>query len=191
MKFIIGLVGENGGGKGTFAEFLVALGAENHTPIDRVRSSDVLKETLKIWDLPFTRENLQKVAVTMVTTFGENALSNAVRDRIEASTAPIIISDAIRWKADERLIRSYEKHLLVYITADPKLRYERMRARKEKLGEDTMTFEQFSKDEQARTERDIPEIGARADVRVTNNGSAEDLKRAMYDIWQARILPLL
>ena len=191
MAFIIGLVGENGGGKGTFAEALMAAAKEAGASAERLRSSDILKDTLSLWHIPSTRENLGKLALLMVRVYGEGTLTNAVRNRIEKSAADIVIFDGVRWKSDEALVRSFPKNLMAYVTTDPKLRYERMRARKEKSGEEHMTFEQFLKDEKAPTEKDIPEIGARADIRLENNDSLGLLQEKMKEIWQTRIVPLV
>lgn len=171
---IIGLVGEKGSGKETFGNFLMeaAIGKK----VLRIRFSDILNYTLKLWDIPQTRENLQKLAVVMDTGFGDGTLTHSIKSQIESTVADIIILDGVRWETDEILVRNFPKNFLVYITADPKIRFKRLKVRQEKLNE-AKTFEQFIKEEAAKNELLIPKIGGRADVKIENNGSFEQLKK--------------
>jgi len=191
MKLVIGLVGENGSGKGTFAESLMQEAKKEGFTCDRIRSSDILRETLTLWDIPFTRENFQKLALLMVTVYGEGTLTDAVKARIEGSKKNIVIFDGVRWRSDEKLIRSFKKHLIVYVTAKPKVRYERMRARKEKTGEGIMTFEQFLEEEVAPTEKDIPVIGKAAHITFENSGPIGVLEKEVKEAFKNTILPLV
>jgi dephospho-CoA kinase len=71
------------------------------------------------------------------------------------------------------MISSFDHHLRVYVAAESELRFQRLRARNEKPGEEGMSYEQFLQEEQAATEREIPKIGATADVRLENNGTKD------------------
>ena len=55
-------------------------------------------------------------------------------------------------------------------------RFERIKTRKEKVGEDQTSFEQFLKEEQIETELEIKNIGQGADITIINDGSIEDLR---------------
>ncbi len=173
-KVIIGLVGEKGCGKGTFKDLLAEMVPDKK--IAHVRFSDVLAETLKLWGIPASRESLQKLSPAMVQAYGEGVLTRAVRKRVEDLDADIVILDGVRWLSDEEMLRQLPDNLLVYITADAKTRYERTKSRKEKTGEENTTLEQFMKEEQAETEKSIPLIGARADYKIINSGSLEELR---------------
>jgi uridine kinase len=61
MKILIALAGEKGSGKDTFAEIFMNL-VKDHT-VSRCRSSEILSDTLAMWNLPKTRRNLQYVAI--------------------------------------------------------------------------------------------------------------------------------
>lgn len=173
MKTIIGLVGEKGSGKETFGNFLMEI-AKGKT-VKRVRFSDLLNYTLKLWDLPQDRENLQHLAVVMDTGFGSGTLTSGIRKQIENLDADIIILDGVRWETDEILVRSFPRNFMIYITADIDKRYERLKKRDEKKGE-AETFKQFMQSEKAKNELLIPKIGKRANLKIENNGTFEDLK---------------
>lgn len=173
MKTVIGLVGENGSGKGTFAEILARLLPGRR--VAHIRFSHVLRDTLALWDIPATREHLQKLAVVMNTAYGPGSLTQAVEARISASDAEIVILDGVRWETDAAMIRRFPRNLLVYVTADIQTRYHRLLARKENAGEDRTTFEQFQREERAENELLIPGIGKTADVTIVNDGTMDAL----------------
>ncbi len=176
MKLIIGLVGEKGSGKETFGNILKGLIPQKD--IYRIHFSDILIETLDLWDISKTRGNLQILAQYM-DKFGTGLLSKAIKKRVENSKAEIIIVDGIRWQSDFEMLKSFQKNLLVYITADLQLRYERTKKRREKAFEEAASFEQFIKEEKAKNETLIPKIGEKADYKIINNGSLEEFKLAV------------
>lgn len=178
MKLIIGLVGEKGSGKETFGNFLKELLPGKL--IDRIHFSDLLVETLDLWDVPKTRNNLQILAQHM-EKFGAGTFSNAIKKRVENSKAEIVIVDGIRWKSDLEMLKSFPKNLLIYITANINLRYQRTKARKEKAFEEATTFRKFLKEEKAKNETLIPKIGKNADYKIVNNGSLDEFKVLVKD----------
>lgn len=174
MRFVIGLVGEKGSGKETFAKILQGLVPDKK--IAHIRFSDLLKETLNIWDIPTSRENLQKIAVVMKDNFKTDAVSHATYQRINNLEAEIVLVDGVRWETDVKLIKKFKKNMLVYITADLMSRFERLKKRNEKLQEEDTSFEQFMKEEKAENELLIPIIGAKADYKIVNNGTLKEFK---------------
>lgn len=181
-KTYIGLVGEKGSGKETFCIFLQAIAKDEQAPfsgskkIFHIRFSDILKQTLMLWDLPITRHNLQLLAQVMDNGFGQGTLSHAISEQIIGSEADIIILDGIRWQTDLDLLNSFPNPLLVYITADLEKRYNRLLLRGEKSEEHLSTLEQFKREEMAKNELLIPKFGKRANVKIENNGILEDFK---------------
>lgn len=173
-KIIIGLIGEKGSGKGTFVDLLSKIINKNN--IAHLKSSMILGDSLDLWNIKKTRENLQKLAIVMDENFGKGTLTNAIYERIKNDKKNIVIYDGIRWQTDVEMIRSFHKNILIYITANPKVRYERLKERKEKIGEENLTFEQFMKEEKAYTEIFISRIGKTADFKIENNYSIEKFK---------------
>lgn len=179
---IIGLVGQKGGGKGTFTD-LLKKAAPNKT-ISRIKSSDILLETLHTWGIPATRRNFQILASTMVADYGEGILTKAVHKRIAHDPSDIVIFDGVRWDSDVKMVREFPQSLIVYVTASPKIRYERTKTRKEKADEGDVTFEQFLEEEQMPTEIDIPRIGAKADFKIINDGTLEDFEKQVKEFYE-------
>lgn len=185
MKIVIGLVGEKGSGKETFSAFLgeVAKGKK----IEHIRFSDLLKETLEAWSIPVTRHNLQHLVVIMDKGFGIGTLSHAVEKRIENLQADIVILDGVRWESDVDLLKRFPKNILVYVTSTLHLRYDRLKKRGEKTGEESTSFVQFMKEEKAKNELLIPKIGASAEVKIENNKSLKEFKKNVEKFYKEMI----
>lgn len=185
MKYLIGVVGENGAGKDTFTTFLTAAAAP--LIVSKHRFSDILYDTLNSWGLDTTRANLQNLAIIMDKQFGKGTVTRAAKSRIALDTADIVIVEGVRWKTDVPMIRSFDNNFIVYITASPSVRYERMKARGEKIGEKDFTFEQFEHEERAETELQIPEIGAEADYKIENNGSLDEFRKSVEEFFSKQL----
>lgn len=187
---VVGLVGEKGGGKGT-AVPLISEALPAGTRCVGVRFSDILRETLTLWHLAHTRANLQNLSKMMDAEFGNGTLAHAMGHRIANIAADVVVLDGVRWEADRLLIRSFASNLLVYITANTRVRYERLRVRKENAKEHETSYEQFLEEEQATSERAIPAIGATADVRIDNEGSREEFIEHLRQCCDQYVTPRL
>lgn len=166
---VIGLVGEKGSGKGTFAARVADIAKDKC--VVAMRFSDLLRETLDAWSIPTTRRNLQLLAEVFENSFGMGTLSHAVYEGVMKIDADVVILDGVRWETDAKLIRSFPQNKLLYITAPPAVRYERSILRGENVGEKKTTLEQFMEEEQAVNEILIPRIGATADHVIRNDGT--------------------
>jgi dephospho-CoA kinase len=175
-KIIIGVVGEKGAGKATFTNILTEVTAGRFTVGTEVFSG-ILYETLRLWDIPTTRSNLQNLSIIMRNQYGPDVLTHAIQQRVKNKSEDIIILDGVRWQADYDLIRSFEFNFLVYVSADPKIRWERLQKGSLKVGERQASWEQFLEEEKAETEIQIPEIGAKADFKIDNNKLIEDYRK--------------
>lgn len=174
---VLGLVGEKGSGKQTFVNFLKEIAPDLN--IRQVRFSDILAQTLVLWDIPVTRTNLQKLSLVMNDGFGTKALADAAKFSIEGDKADVIIFDGIRRKEEFKLTRG----TVIYITADQKLRYERLKKRSEKVGEVGFTWEQFMEEENSKAESEIPALSKKADFKIENNGTKEEFKSSILKLW--------
>jgi dephospho-CoA kinase len=190
MKLVIGIIGAPLAGKETCANVLDQLLVEDGYRVSRHTFSDILRDTLTLWDIPHTRDNLQKMAIVMnaETGFHDGALSRAMRRRLMSDDADVAILDGVRWLGDEKMIRGLNddgiKSVFVYLTADPKVRYARLISRN-RVGEAATTWEDFSRQEKVRTEVDIPDIGSRAEITLENNyDDIEHFKRDINRVYE-------
>ncbi|HUC01569.1 MAG TPA: hypothetical protein VMA75_01535 [Candidatus Paceibacterota bacterium] len=191
MKLVIGIVGAPLAGKETCANTLEKLLVEDGYTVSRHTFSEILKETLDLWGIPRGRDNEQKMAIVMNadTGFGDGALSRAMRHRLVGDTADVTILDGVRWLGDERMIRGLNdegiKTILIYISADPKVRHARLLARN-RSGEGATTWEKFMEQEKVRTEVDIPDIGSRAEIVLENNyDDVEHFERDINRVYES------
>lgn len=174
MKLVIGLVGAPLAGKETCASLLEKLLIEDGYSVSRHTFSEILCETLDLWDIPHGRDNEQKLSIMMnaETGFKDGALSHAMECRMINEGVDVTILDGVRWLNDERMLRGLNdkgiKTIIIYIPADATVRYARLLARN-RAGESATTWEDFSRQEKARTEMDIPNIGSRAEIVIENN----------------------
>ena len=179
---LIGITGEIGSGKDTFSDHFLKISDKK---IVRMRFSDILKETLVQWSLPITRHNLQYLAIIMDREYGIGTLTNAIKERIKNQKADIVILEGIRWESDVDLLRSFEKSYLVYITADQEKRFERVKKRSEKIGENNLTIERFKTEDKEPTETHISKIGTGADLKIENNTTVEIFKSKIEDFYKS------
>ncbi len=177
---VIGLVGETGSGKDTVADYLRdTYGAE------LTRLSDPIKKSLRhFFDAPSKADQAWLYGV-FKERFGENALHQALRRHIAQTSSPVVVVNGLRMPIDEDFVRALPHSVILYVTADQKLRWERTVARYEK-SDDNQSLESFVHFEAtAETERHVPAIGARADVVIHNDGTLEELLAAI-DAFMAR-----
>lgn len=186
---VIGVVGENSGGKETFTKLLSEIAADKK--IVAVKFSEVLADTLKLWDLSPSRDNFTNLSVAMNNTFGDGTLAHATYMKVMNLAADIIVLDGVRWPDDEKLVRQFPNNVLLYVTADVKLRYERSKKRKEKAGEESKEFEKFLEEESGEAEIYIPDISSRADFKIVNNDDMDEFKTEVKKFYEEIVIPKL
>jgi dephospho-CoA kinase len=168
-QVIIGLVGETGSGKDTVANHL----AENYGA-KLMRFADPIKDTLSIYFNKLSKKDQQWLYLSLSGRFGEDILCRALKKRLEADTSALIVINGLRMPCDYDFIKNHGG-LVLYVTADQKLRWERVKNRNEKT-DDGMSFEKFQELDSKETEIHIPQIGQKADKRIDND---KDLKHLL------------
>jgi dephospho-CoA kinase len=176
MKKIIGLVGETGSGKDTFCDYL----RKNYKNVFCFRFSDPLSEILRIFFNEVKKEDQQWLAPILRKRFGNNILGEAIKRKIKNIKKGIIILNGIRTWEDFKMIKDLGGKT-VYITADQKIRWQRLQSRGEKK-DDKIPYQKFLKMEKAKTEILIPKIGKIADFQIENNGSKQNLNQEIRRI---------
>lgn len=181
IKIIIGLVGKKLSGKETFVELLKNM-CGSKPAITQLRSSDLIADILDLVDLPHSREHMQKLPIALINAFGNNVITNGMRKRIQEADGNIIIFDGVRRKTDAEMIKKMGG-IIIYIDANTKTRFDRTRKRKEKVGENSVTWEKFLEQDQAEIELEIPEIGKLADCQLDNNGTLEKFHAQIQELY--------
>ena len=167
-KKIIGLVGEMGSGKDTFCDFVKS----NYQNVYIMKFSDALTDILKMFLDSVKREDQQWLSLTLRERFGQDILLKALIKKINAVTDGIVILNGVRRPGDLEAVKMTGGKV-VYITADEKVRWERVVIRKEK-SDDDVPFEKFQELGKAEAEVHIHEVGKMADLAINNNGSKEE-----------------
>lgn len=197
MKLVIGIVGPPLAGKETVADKLEELLERDGHTVSRHRFSDILRETLTLWGIPHGRANEQLLPQVMhaPNAFGEGALSYAVKNRLMKDEAEVGILDGARWLEDEKMLRQFPEEgissVIIYVTASPDQRFARLQARN-RAGESKTTRAEFDRQEKAKNEVEIADIGSRADITLANDAdNIEIFQKEVAREYEKRIKPLL
>jgi len=168
-KIIIGLIGETGSGKDTFCERVKKTVKE---PVFCFRFSDILSDILTILFGEVKKEDQQWLGKVLREQYGNDILARAMSKKIQNIGNGFIILNGIRYWEEFGMVKKIDGKNL-YITADPKIRWQRINKRGEKV-DDFSSFDKFLEKEKAKTEILVPEIGKKADLKIENNGSRDE-----------------
>lgn len=168
-KTIVGLVGETGSGKDTIADYL-----KREYGAVLMRFADPIKDTLSIYFDKLSKKDQQWLYSVFKDRFGADILSRAMRKRIEDADDELIVVNGVRMPSDYEFIREFENSKILYITAQEKIRWQRITGRGEKT-DDQLPFESFQALNEKETEVHVPEIGAKADFVINNDKDLEYL----------------
>lgn len=168
---IIGLVGQSGCGKGTVADILTKQYGAAYS-----RFSAILGDILTRLHIDHSRDHFIALSNALRGTFGEDVLSYAIEKDAVLSSNPLVVIDGIRRPEDIVALEPLPFFKLVSIDVPAEMRYERMKKRGEKSGEQHMTWQEFVAQDQAPTEVTIPLVMSRAWKRLDNSKTATDLE---------------
>ena len=176
-KTIVGLVGELSSGKDVTKKYLQDnYGASCH------RFSTILRDVLGRLYLPITRENLQDLSTILRGRFGEDLLAKIIAEDVKNDPHEIIVVDGIRRDADMAYLKALPGFVLLSLEVEARTRYERLIKRQENADDTSKTYEQFLADGRKETELEIPHVMARANYKINNNGTFEELYRQIENI---------
>jgi dephospho-CoA kinase len=169
---IIGIGGTNGSGKDSLGQML----AERHGWLF-VSVTDILRDELKKRGEPIERENLRKLSSEWHSQYGAGALTDIAIKKFKPADGQykgLVIASLRRPGEVNRLHELGGK--LVWVDADPKVRYERISGRN-RSAEDSKSFEEFLADEELEMQGssghtlNMSKVKALADIFLQNNGN--------------------
>lgn len=169
-KMVIGITGKLASGKGTITKHIV-----EHYDAQKTRSSDPLRQTLVLFEIDQSRENLEKLSTFVRHTYGENTIARAVARVLRQSTARIAIFDGMRRLIDVETLRSFEHSLFIYVDVDRDIRYQRCKTRNENIGDAEMLYEKFCEKDDEEPEQQIEALREYADIVIDNGAGMNEL----------------
>ncbi|MDQ5971973.1 MAG: hypothetical protein QG553_132 [Patescibacteria group bacterium] len=186
---LIGLSGTNGAGKDSVGEVL----AKKHGWLF-ISVSDLLREEARRRGLPIEREVLRTISAEWRREHGLGVLVDKAVDQFNEAKGKYRGVVAIPMRNVGEAERVHELGgTLVWVDADPKVRYQRIFSRK-RSDEDNKTFEEFMAEEAAEMTQSGDEatlnmsgVKAICDIFLQNNGDdIEAFKRAAEDLLIAK-----
>ena len=171
---IIGLAGTNGAGKGVLADLIKGKG------YFYVSLSSLFRDELRRRGLPIIRENTAKISAEWRRDYGMDTLVTHAYEKFEQQSGyKGLVVESLRHPAEADKVHALGGQV-IWVDADPKIRYARIQANADsrgRPGEDRVSFEEWLADE----EREMhPEgdgatlngsaVKERADMTIFNNG---------------------
>lgn len=168
---IIGLTGKNGAGKGEVASFLKERGFQYYS------LSDALREEAQRRGSEITRDVLVALGNELREKEGPGCLAERIFAKLDPEKHYVI--DSIRHPSEVQVFRRRSNFKLLKINAPEKLRFERLKQRGRE--NDPRDWEAFVKLEEKesksknKTDQQLDQTIALADLQVDNNGPLKEL----------------
>ncbi len=172
---IIGITGLIGAGKTTVVDFLKQKGFEYQS----VRG--FINQELDKRKLEKNRDNMREVANELRKKHGASYI---VEELYKKSKGNVII-ESIRTIGEVKALKNKKNFVLLGVTADPRIRYERIFKRKS--SSDNVSFQKFLEQEaqennESEDEQNLKACLEQADYILENNGSEDELKQKTEDL---------
>lgn len=171
---IIGIAGTNGSGKDTVGRLL----AERHNYLF-ISVTDLLRDELHSRSLPTDRLHMRTLSKEWREHYGLSVLIDRAVDAYNQQAAKYsgVVMSSLRNPYEADRVHELDGSV-VWVDADPKVRYERLQAAKRqgREGDDDKTFEQFIAEEQVEMQAsndpaalNMSAVKEKADRCITNN----------------------
>lgn len=179
---IIGITGSIGGGKGTVVDYLIEKKGFAH-----YSSSGLLTEILEERRETVDRDGMNRIANELRTANPDGGVPAETYKRYQADGSPeYAIFEALHNVAEVKFIQSIGG-IVIGVTADPEVRYDRIKARGSV--KDNVTKEEFieqqKREEEGTDDPNKSNIYAalkQADYIIENNGTLEELHQQIDDV---------
>lgn len=174
---IIGITGTIGAGKGTVVEYLKTKGFQHYS------ARSLLLAELAKRGLENDRNAMRPLANELRQKYGPAYIAETLFQEAEMAGGDAVIESLRTIGEVEALKKLSSLFVLLAVDAEPKIRYERILKRGSET--DSVSFEEFIEQELLESEgkdawaQNLPACIDAADIVITNNGSLEDLHRAV------------
>jgi dephospho-CoA kinase len=138
----IGVTGNNGGGKDTFANYLVSKKGFEHISL-----SDFIREETQKRGLELSRNNFHNVGNDMRVIFGPDILARRALEKMDGASKNYALT-SIRNPYEVRALQEAGNFVLVAIDAPIEVRFARIIERNRKNEKELMTLEEFKRFEE-------------------------------------------
>lgn len=166
---IFAIVGPIGNGKGTASSYL-----ERRYNAEIFKFSTPLRKILEILGMEINRDAMQRISQILRESYHQDILSEIAIREIGRFDTRVSIIDGARRIADIQPFLELPNFVLVYVDANTRVRYDRIRTRAENAGDSEKTFEDFLSEEQVEAERNIKELEAYAKYVIRNDAEESD-----------------
>jgi len=179
MTKVIGVVGEIGSGKDEVLKYLKA-----RYGIPYISTGDLVRHIAEAENVEATRENLAKISARCFEEEGKGCFIRRAATEIIKRGWKIAGISGVRSPEDVKILRDTfgKGFILIRVDiSDLQTRFQRVRLRHEER--DPLTFEQFLKQDRNEEKTfNISHAGRLADYALNNDGSLEDLHRAIDEL---------
>ncbi|HCM51914.1 TPA: hypothetical protein DIS56_02155 [Candidatus Saccharibacteria bacterium] len=176
---IIGIAGTNGSGKDSLGQILA-----KHHGYMFVSVADFLREEAKKRGLPIEREVLRSISAEWRREKGLGVLVDMAMDKFKKTAGKYkgVVISPMRNAGEAARLKEIGG-TLVWVDADPKIRYQRI-TRRSRSPEDKKTYEQFIAEEEHEMQRrgdkatlSLAEVKSQADIFIENNSTVEEFRQ--------------
>lgn len=175
---IIGLTGKNGSGKGEVASFLKERGFHYHS------LSDALRDEAAKRGKAVTRDVLVALGNELRENEGAGCLAERIFKKLDPEKHYVI--DSIRHPSEVQVFRRRDNFKLLRIHAPDRLRFERLKQRGRendpKAWEDFLALEAKEAKSGVKTDQQLDQAIALADVQIDNNGPLKELHEKVKQV---------
>ena len=181
---IIGLTGKNGSGKGEVANFLKERGFHYYS------LSDALRDEAKKHGQEITRDALVGLGNELREKEGPGCLAERIFAKLDPEKHYVI--DSIRHPSEVQVFRRRKDFTLLRIHSPERLRFERLKQRGRendpRVWEDFQALEAKEAKSESKTDQQLDQAIALADLQVDNNGPLKEMhekvKRVFLELSQ-------
>ncbi len=180
-KTIIGFAGESGAGKGTAIEYFKKKFEALGEKVIVSRPSGLLAQALNIF-VDSNKQDQQWLAIELIKQYGPKVITDAIFREVDDKKEGIFLLDSVRTVANLTEIKKRGGQL-IYVTAEPEIRWQRMRQREER-SDDNVSWEKFQEIESSPIEQEIKIIKDQADFKARNRDGYEEFYKSLNDIFK-------